>query len=200
LLARLARDSRSHAPHFANACLFELGENDSELGTLANFDPTQQYTWRFINTALGFSGVPIGDINFVIDDSQFAAANGIPTGRFSVIQDSPLSLALQFAPLLPGDFNYDDSVDAADYVVWRTNPGGIYTPNDYTIWRAHFGQTASSGSGSSAGAAIPEPASALLTLIGAAVGWWRRRRTLDTAINSSTREAHRRTTVSRCCS
>ncbi len=28
---------------------------------------------------------------------------------------------------LPGDFNHDGAVDAADYVVWRKNPGGIYT-------------------------------------------------------------------------
>ena len=34
---------------------------------------------------------------------------------------------------LPGDFNRDGSVDAADYVVWRKNPGGIYTPDDYNV-------------------------------------------------------------------
>ena len=26
---------------------------------------------------------------------------------------------------LPGDFNHDGTVDAADYVVWRKNPGGF---------------------------------------------------------------------------
>jgi hypothetical protein len=66
---------------------------------------------------------------------------------------------------LVGDFNHDGSVDAADYVVWRKNPGEIYTQNDFNIWRAHFGQTA--GSGSLADVMVPEPASALLLIVGA---------------------------------
>ena len=47
------------------------------------------------------------------------------------------------SPAVTGDFNGDGKVDAADYVVWRKNPGGIYTQNDRTTWRANFGQTAS---------------------------------------------------------
>jgi hypothetical protein len=54
---------------------------------------------------------------------------------------------------LPGDFNLDGHVDAADYVVWRKGLGTIYTQNDYNVWRANFGQTAATAS-----AAVPEPA------------------------------------------
>jgi hypothetical protein len=46
---------------------------------------------------------------------------------------------------LPGDFNHDGTVDAADYVVWRNGLGTTYTQNDYNVWRANFGQTATSG-------------------------------------------------------
>jgi hypothetical protein len=67
------------------------------------------------------------------------------------------------APAVPGDFNLDGMVDAADYVTWRATDG---SPEGYNAWRAHFGQSAgSSGSGAPANSAVPEPpALALLTL------------------------------------
>ena len=40
---------------------------------------------------------------------------------------------------LPGDFNNNGVVDAADYVAWRKTDGA---PAGYNLWRAHFGQTA----------------------------------------------------------
>lgn len=69
--------------------------------------------------------------------------------------------------VLAGDFNFNGVVDAADYVLRRKGLGTVYTQDDYNIWRAHFGQTAGSGSGDSA--VVPEPAT-LATLISAAAG------------------------------
>jgi arabinogalactan endo-1,4-beta-galactosidase len=66
---------------------------------------------------------------------------------------------------VPGDFNHDGAVGAADYVVWRKGLGSNYNENDYNIWRMHFGQTAGSGAGGSANAAIPEPATPILILV-----------------------------------
>ncbi|MEX2307362.1 MAG: PEP-CTERM sorting domain-containing protein [Pirellulales bacterium] len=43
---------------------------------------------------------------------------------------------------LPGDFNGDGRVDAADYVVWRKNNG---TETEFNTWRAHFGESLSVG-------------------------------------------------------
>ena len=75
------------------------------------------------------------------------------------------------AGLLPGDYNRNGIVDAADYVVWRDTLGQS-VPNgsgadgdgsskidgpDYGVWRAHFG-TSGSGSASAVNAA-PEPSS-----------------------------------------
>ena len=54
---------------------------------------------------------------------------------------------------LPGDFNLDGAVNAADYVVWRKGLGTTYTPADFIEWRMHFGETAGAGSGAS----VPEP-------------------------------------------
>lgn len=66
---------------------------------------------------------------------------------------------------VPGDYNGNGKVDAADYVLWRDNPanyGG--TPGGYNTWRANFGNPPGSGSGLGA-AGVPEPAS-LVLLIG----------------------------------
>ena len=66
-----------------------------------------------------------------------------------------------------GDYNHNGVVDAADYVVWRKGLGTGFTQNDYNVWRSHFSQTASSGSGASAPASVPEPPT--FVLVGLAV-------------------------------
>ena len=95
-------------------------------------------------------------------------------------------------PKLPGDFNGDGKVNAADYVVYRNNLGtghplagngnemgssmGVVDDDDYALWTSNFGAMAGSGSGLSATAAVPEPpASTLLVLATTGLAWWRRR-------------------------
>jgi hypothetical protein len=73
-----------------------------------------------------------------------------------------------FLPL-PGDFNNDGAVDAADYVVWRKNDG---TQDGYNLWQAYFGEAA--GGGSVANGVVPEPATALLVLIATTLRLMRR--------------------------
>ncbi|HJQ78900.1 MAG TPA: lysyl oxidase family protein [Lacipirellulaceae bacterium] len=86
-----------------------------------------------------------------------------------------VNLVVPEPQILPGDYNDDDSVDAADYVVWRKtlgqivpqgrradgNADGTIGPADYTVWRANFGITRA-GDGS-ATSNVPEPAT--LTLV-----------------------------------
>jgi autotransporter-associated beta strand protein len=82
------------------------------------------------------------------------------------------------AQILPGDFNDDDKVDAADYVMWRNNEGTFaILANDpyfgteidadqYNIWRANFGNTIpGSGGGAGLPGAVPEPGAILLALM-----------------------------------
>lgn len=78
-------------------------------------------------------------------------------------------------PLVPGDYNQDGVVDAADYVAWRKTDG---TPAGYNAWRTHFGQSSGSGSVAYANAAVPEPTT-LVNLIVAAVGIRLRRRDIE---------------------
>jgi hypothetical protein len=76
-------------------------------------------------------------------------------------------------PAVAGDYNGNGVVDMADYVLWR-NGGplqnevadvGTVSAADYAAWRAAFGNTSGSGSGSSLGsAAVPEPTTAMLLI------------------------------------
>jgi len=61
------------------------------------------------------------------------------------------------------DYNLDGAVDAADYVVWRTTDG---MPGGYDTWRGNFGRTAGSASGVIVNAAVPEPGSFVVLVIG----------------------------------
>jgi hypothetical protein len=97
---------------------------------------------------------------------------------------------LTYIPVTPGDYNRDDTVDAADYVVWRNRLGTTYTPADYDVWRENFGQAIGSGmaeyghrdSGPGASAdplpiAVPEPATLTLLITACAAHYARRRST-----------------------
>jgi hypothetical protein len=66
---------------------------------------------------------------------------------------------------LPGDFNLDGRVDAADYSLWRAGLGSTYTTADYALWKTHFGQTA--GAAALAAAGIPEPPACSLAALAA---------------------------------
>jgi hypothetical protein len=75
---------------------------------------------------------------------------------------------------LDGDFNDDDVVDGADFLVWQR--GGSPNPlssGDLDLWKANFGQTAAAASVGS----VPEPATlALLGMGVAALAAVRKRR------------------------
>jgi hypothetical protein len=71
--------------------------------------------------------------------------------------------SLQLVVGNPGDFNQDGTVNAADFIVWRNNGMG---PLNYQAWRTNFGVTYP-GSGAGFGAAVPEPAAALLLVLSA---------------------------------
>jgi hypothetical protein len=71
---------------------------------------------------------------------------------------------------LPGDYNNNGVVDAADYVVWRKHEGtttvlpndpfgGVIGANQYSLWRANFGAVPGAGAGgNSLSGTVPEPA------------------------------------------
>ncbi|MGE3240169.1 MAG: pentapeptide repeat-containing protein [Pirellulales bacterium] len=100
-----------------------------------------------------------------------------PTGTFNIASPYAWNLSklyttgeatLLAVSKLPGDFNGNGIVDAADYSVWRNGLGSTYTSADYDVWKAHFGQAIGGGSEAQfSNFAVPEPASAVLLALGA---------------------------------
>lgn len=85
--------------------------------------------------------------------------------------------------LLPGDFNQDGIVDAADYTVWRdgylssllghpadADGDGVVDSDDYDIWAANYGATLGPVS-----AAVPEPSALLVAWLAISAAFWNRR-------------------------
>ncbi len=70
------------------------------------------------------------------------------------------------APGLPGDYNSDGLVNAADYTVWRDSVGTGSVIGSYAQWSANYGRSAAAN-----GVAVPEPTGAgLVLLVGAGFG------------------------------
>jgi endoglucanase len=105
-----------------------------------------------------------GNYMFTLEPTNLGQANQTDRPAMSVVQ------AHFAAPFLRGDYNGDNAVDAADYVVWRRNLDGTFLLNetatlgsvdqtDFEQWRSHFGDNL--GSISSLGfepvPAAPEP-------------------------------------------
>ncbi|TWT86502.1 hypothetical protein Mal64_33280 [Pseudobythopirellula maris] len=71
-------------------------------------------------------------------------------------------LVLSVAADLPGDYNGNGVVDAADFTVWRDGLGAEYDQSDYDVWVQNFGMTAQDFAEASSHT-VPEP-SGLFTL------------------------------------
>jgi hypothetical protein len=83
---------------------------------------------------------------------------------------------------VPGDYNSDGQVNAADYTVWRDRLGqtfqlpnegagqspGLVTAEDFDFWKSQFGAGGGGGGGALA-TGVPEPSSLVLLLLAIAV-------------------------------
>ena len=79
------------------------------------------------------------------------------TSAYHVIEWSQVSL--------PGDFNDDGKVDAADYVAWRQQSR---TQGDFDTWRTHFGDSVGNSSTVSSTISpmpVPEPSNEALAVV-----------------------------------
>ncbi len=166
---------------------------DLDLDSVAGLGDTDVFEVDFET----FTGLVQGD--FVSFDSVFSPAS---LGQFSATytltlsgEDLPddetqaLSLSLTGRAVIPGDYNADGVVDAADYVVWRRGVGQdvfsyrtadgngdrLIDAADYEVWRANFGTTAPTPSAEIVLNAVPEPASSLLVAISLFLAALRRR-------------------------
>jgi len=84
---------------------------------------------------------------------------------------------------LPGDYNRDGTVNAADFTVWRNrlgsndpvaggNEDGVVNVEDYDLWKANFGLSWGGGSV----AIVPKSSTAGILLVGIVASSYARRR------------------------
>ncbi len=124
---------------------------------------------------------------------SFSGATTIGGGEFYL--DNIQALSATEPPDTTGDYNGNNVVDAADYVVWREmlgqavamngdgadgNRNGTVDPDDYNVWRMNFGRVfAGAASGAGQVAAVPEPTTCGLIAWILALGYRPRKRFLD---------------------
>ena len=120
-----------------------------------------------VYTVTQSSDTTYGGLN---ESGQVAFAFSLANGNSGIARFSDAGV--------PGDYNGNGVVDAADYTVWRDNLGGSSLPNegasfgdvdqeDYDFWVLHFGET-SAGEGGGAfapAAAVPEPSALWLAMV-----------------------------------
>lgn len=92
-------------------------------------------------------------------------AGDIPVGGYGSAATRTSNMLVYYvrtyvlAPDLPGDYNGDGSVDAADHVLWL----------DFGVCRANFGRIPSGGSAAIDARFVPEPTAAMLLIVGGAI-------------------------------
>jgi hypothetical protein len=129
-----------------------------------------------------------------VDLITVAWPGGVVQQLTSVLPNQVLNL-VENALALAGDYNHDNSVDAADYVVWREqlnstgiglaadgNGDSMVNQLDYDIWKMNFGVTPAGAGGAVAPlGTVPEPSVFQLLIAGAAFGTFVKRSRLHRA-------------------
>lgn len=142
------------------------GSSDTELGE-AYLLGDSTFTTAQTSISLGNIYDELSEAEDLIFRYRDVATGGFVPGEVNYVGVAPVGL--------PGDFNSDNTVDAADYTVWRDNLGGdssalngngsgsaTVVQADYDLWVANYGN---SGGGSASAAAVPEPGTLSITLV-----------------------------------
>jgi hypothetical protein len=116
-------------------------------------------------------------------DPVQSTASGLGNSFTASIPGRSIMVLILSPVPIPGDYNNDGIVDAADYTVWRGmagqsganlaadgtgpdgTPDGVVDDLDYQFWADRFGNT-SAGSGAGATSAVPEPSTLTMVAVG----------------------------------
>jgi hypothetical protein len=150
---------------------------DGDLTLIARVGDTLEAAPGDVRTISGLSMLT----NFGDDDGRPRSMNDLGQIAFYAgFTDGSSGIFLSDAVAhLPGDYNGDQIVDTADYVVWRKalaaqnliadgDRDGIVGEGDRGIWKEFFGMSLVVDSGAG-GTSVPEPSAALLVSICCAV-------------------------------
>jgi T5SS/PEP-CTERM-associated repeat protein len=145
----------------------------------SGFTPTDSNSFHILE-AIGdittsFANVANGQRILTTNGLGSFRANYGPASAYGSLAANDIILDLYQPILLPGDYNNNGAVDAADYVIWRKGVGIAPTPESYNLWRVNFGEPSGSGAASALNSTVPEPTT-LVLLMCAAAGWCVQRR------------------------
>jgi hypothetical protein len=141
-----------------------------EVSLLEGYMPTAGDSFQILTAAGGRTGTFLNEV-----------LPSLPSGLDWDLAYNPNSIVLSVVSTgLPGDYNGNGVVDAADYVVWRKTDG---SQAGYDLWRTNFGRAVAAGgspASSTAGPAVathavPEPA-CIFMVLSAMLAWVCRRR------------------------
>jgi uncharacterized membrane protein len=175
-------------------------DGDLVLGSSGNLQPlnngaTKGFVWdslhgmrdleHVIRTEHGLTNLPRNSLEWprgISDDRKTIVGwtRNVSQGNitrftaWAIFLDKPL---VSFG--IPGDFNDDSTVAAADYVVWRNGLGTTYAQTDYDLWRGNFGASAAAGAAAAvqtlSAKQVPEPPAIVLVLLACNGLLWRSR-------------------------
>jgi hypothetical protein len=158
------------------------GEGGDPVGT--GWDEAPASNTGLLNEVRLTGSTPINALQGLSLGNAFNTAGMQDLKFYYATPDEKASLRAGFvkyvtgSPGVPGDYNNNGVVDAADYVLWRkggplqneVDTPGTVNAADYTAWRARFGNTSGSGT-SLGGSAVPEPSACCLLLLSALGGF-----------------------------
>lgn len=107
-------------------------------------------TFGFTNGGDGLQNFGLSQLQIQADAANTNSGLAIEIVRFSIVK----------IVALPGDYNSDGVVDAADYTVWRDGNSPDDSQAGYDLWAANYG----SSNAPATSPAVPEPGSALILL------------------------------------
>lgn len=139
------------------------------LALLNGFVPATSDTYTVLTTAVGI----FGSFSNVANGHRLTTLDSLGSFIVHYGADSPFNpnhvVLSAFEPAeLPSDFNFDGTIDAADYVTWRKGLGTTHTEGGFNVWRTHFAETGGLGAAESSNMpAVPEPAPLALVMLAA---------------------------------
>ena len=166
-----------------------LNDQETDAGMRIDFTLTGSNSFRYTMTPLDNpslawtstgnlpAGNPIDWIQFQLNNTDSDFYPNIVAGPQAT--DFYIRSLEVTGPGVPGDYNDNGLVDAADYVVWRKYQGtnfqltnevsgvsaGSVTQADHDAWRARYGNTSGSAAGSAWGPLpVPEPGASVLVM------------------------------------
>lgn len=147
---------------FSSAASALSADGSIVVGQATSADGAEAFVWdavhgmRSLKSVLIAAGLELSD--WTLSDARSISADGrvvVGVGLNAEGSTEAWVATLEAVAALPGDFNNDRSVDAADYTTWRDGLGGAFTHADYETWRNNFGRTLEGASSST----VPEPTS-----------------------------------------